>query len=200
MTSARNVVARCVSAGPGPAEHPASRRTTYIRTPGPVSRDVTAARPRSSVGRPAMLSMNRGQRTAYGTSMARLASTEASSVRRWRQRRRRCAHLRGARVAARTVWRWCGQAVRMWAQTASRYSRRMAAHGAHVGRRWRVVHSGRWRARCVRTRWRRWPWVAARSVVWQPQQSPYEARSAQPPLTHLLAWRSACTSGRWQTT
>ena len=28
VTSARNVVARCVSSGPGPAEHPLSRRTT----------------------------------------------------------------------------------------------------------------------------------------------------------------------------
>ena len=28
VTSARNVVARCVSAGPSPAEHPPSRRTT----------------------------------------------------------------------------------------------------------------------------------------------------------------------------
>ena len=78
VTSARNIVARYVSAGPGPAEHPPSRRTTLPTSPGPVSRDVLAARPKSKVGRLAMLSSIGGLRTSYESSMARLARCESS--------------------------------------------------------------------------------------------------------------------------
>ena len=78
VTSARIIVAWCVSAGPGPAEHPPSRRTTLSSSPGPVSRYASAARPRSTFGRSSIQSSIGGQRTTYEPYTVRLARCDSS--------------------------------------------------------------------------------------------------------------------------